>query len=1455
MPPVGPIIWRFLSGRDWMTRERYIGIGVGASRVKIVSSGSNGHRPEATVVDHHGDPRGCLAGMLERIDPAEVRGLAVTGREAAALLAGRQVYESEAIEEALRRLGLRPDLVVSMGGESFVVYPTGPDGAVLDCISGNRCAAGTVEFFKQQLGRMGLTIAEATGVASTGRIVPLAKRCSVHCKSDCTHALNRKKCAVADIVRTLCHNMAEKAAGLVAKTGITGGMVVAIGGATANPIVMEYIRELLPGFSVIVPEEAEFFEAFGASSVAKRRSLRVPAAWGDAFVEKSTSFGFLPPLSDYTDRVTFREAARGEIRSGGRYILGVDGGSTTTKAALVDTDSLRICASHYTRTNGNPERAFRECMAALHSQVSAAVDPGRIAIVGVGTTGSSGEILSVLCGTLWYHNEIIAHAFGATHYCPDVDTIFEIGGQDAKFTSLRARVPVDFNMNESCSAGTGSFIEETARDDLGVPMEEIAKLALASSGPLRFSDQCAAFANTDTRKAFQEGASREDNLAGLIYSIVDNYLGKVVGRRKIGNEAVFQGGTSRNRAIACAFAAKTGRRITVPPDPELMGCFGIALWLKEKLAAGAAREQVFSLDRLRSVAVTGTREFTCRACENSCTIQELAIDGERYPFGGQCSRWENVRRDRKGGEHSDTDVLELVAVRNRMLFHEYGVPPHEGSNGSRPSIGMQGVFSVYSLYPLYSWFFHELGYSIKLSEYPEPRGVQRCQSARCYPYEIAHGAFMDLVNRGVDRVFVPHVVNMPRDEGDACSVSCPVAQAAPYYLSSAFEEFGVTIHDPVLDLSGGLESAEDAFAQLGVSLGHGEEAARTAFRKGCRQQAAFRRAAKRAGAKALARVKRDGGIGIVLVGRPYNAFSRTANMGVPRKFASAGVVIVPYDFLPYEGEPCEETMYWKYGRTILKSLNFVKKHPSLFAVYISNFGCGPDSFIQHFAGRNMGEKPYLYLELDSHTADAGIGTRVGAFLDIISGYRRMGDGSTDVDGFMPAELVYRDARAYVRTSSGELVPVTDERVTVALPSMGRYHSEAMAAACRKIGMNAIALPPADDAVLGLGKELTSGKECSPAILTLGSLVNYWRREFRRKRKDEILLFFMPTAGGPCRFGQYSVYMRMLIRMLRMEDVALFSLTADNGYGGGGVAFVVSVWIGGVISSLMLDIRSVLKVAAADRQSALRVFEDEWRRIIAAIPRGWFATWRALRRASRELRAVELARDPKDIPKVLLAGEIFVRCDELSCRGIDDIYAREGIALKTADATEWVYYTDWRYLNSLAGRNGYPSDFLGGRYLWQRLRQAVLGRSEESRRFLVARAKLAFERWTERMARRILGRSGLVVTRQHDIDHIVRRGAGFMSPALTGEAIVSAGSACEVMEHAPEENYCGVVFIGPFNCMPTGVAESLIKPYARKKGIPYLTFETDAGPVPPNVKSQMEVHMLRARRHGERSAVQ
>ncbi|MCX7591858.1 MAG: acyl-CoA dehydratase activase-related protein, partial [Kiritimatiellae bacterium] len=1188
------------------------------------------------------------------------------------------------------------------------------------------------------------------------------------------------------------------------------------------------------------------FEAFGAAHLARGNSIDGLRAWSELCGKTRPSFSRRPPLRLYRDRVVFCPPVRGKLSGLAKYVLGVDGGSTTTKAVLVNAESREICAGAYTRTLGNPEAAFKRCLSEIRAQIQQAGIQEELRIIGVATTGSSGEILSVMCGTPWYHNEIVAHAFGACHHVSDVDTILEIGGQDAKFTTLRDGIPVDFVMNESCAAGTGSFIEETAKNDLGVEMEQIAALALQADEPLMFSDQCTAFANSDIRKAFQEGATREDNLAGLVYAVAENYLKRVVGKRGIGQKVLFQGGTSRNEAVAYALAARTGKKIVVPPDPELTGCFGIALWLCDKFSAGEAEPSSYSLKDLleRSMSVVG--EFVCNACENRCTIQRIAVGGRTYPFGGRCHKW-TLARTTEGKVREGQD---LVAQRNALLYREFGVAPISDVQPRERVVGLLNVFSVCSLYPLYSHFFNELGVRIRLSETVLPEGVRKCQSAQCFPYEIAHGTLEDLIRSGVTEVFEPHVVSEPGEGGCNAGLLCPIEQAAPYMLTCAFEDDGVKMYRPILDMRGGLESAEKAFVQLGIDLGCEADHARRAFQKAVERQKAFWAARTRLGQGVLQRLRENNEVGIVIVGRPYSALSPVANMGVPRKFASHGVTVIPYDLLPFGNQPVEKTMYWRHGEDILKALGFIADDPNLFAVYISNFGCGPDSFVQHYAAEVMGRKPWLYLEFDSHTSDTGVMTRVSAFLDIVLGYRHARNRTKrsglevlptrEAPDFRPAEVVSEGRKLLVRTTKGELVPLTDARVVLAYPPMGRYNAEAGAAVTRHIGIRSIAMPSSDPVIYSTGREFTTGKECVPTTLTVGALINFYRHYFKKTREDEVLVYFMPTANGPCRFGQYNVFMRKLVRNLRLEDVAMISPSAESGYRGLGAKFYLLAWHAVVAAALMYDIRALLKAAARDTPNALAIHEEQWQRILAALEHGISATWRAVRDAAKALRQVKLRMPARQVPRVLLTGEIYVRFDELCSGELEDYYAAQGIRVKRSDMPEWLYYTDWVLLHELAGREAFPGDFFSPRALCRRIGAALRG-DQTACKFVLQRGKLAFQQAVEQRMRRILGRSGLLVTEHHSVDEIVRLGARFLNPALRGEAILTVGAALKHLEHCPHENYCGLILIGPFNCMPTGVAEAILKPYLRRRGIPFLTFQTDGGPIPSNLRAQMEVH--------------
>ena len=312
--------------------------------------------------------------------------------------------------------------------------------------------------------------------------------------------------------------------------------------------------------------ESSWFEAWGTALLVRDSPSEMSPK-----IAAQPGLGRLPPLHLYGERVQVIPAPPRQAPPDGPLVLGVDAGSTTTKAILLDPSTHAVVASYYGRTKGNPVAATRECLQALIDQV------GNRQIGLIGTTGSARELAGAYLGTEHVYNEISAHAAGATHFDPDVDTIFEIGGQDSKYIYLRNGVPIDYAMNNACSAGTGSFLEESAHSDLGITVSDIADLALAAPSPVHFKATCAAFINSDIRLAQQQGHPRDNIIAGLVYAIADNYLNRVKGPRYVGKKIFLQGGVALNRAVGYAFAHSVGRQVVIPPSPELLGALGVGL--------------------------------------------------------------------------------------------------------------------------------------------------------------------------------------------------------------------------------------------------------------------------------------------------------------------------------------------------------------------------------------------------------------------------------------------------------------------------------------------------------------------------------------------------------------------------------------------------------------------------------------------------------------------------------------------------------------------------------------------------------------------------------------------------------------------------------------------------------------------------------------------------------------
>ena len=724
------------------------GICIGASTITWVhvTGQPNGtvQLDQSGALSHEGNPQQVLRNLFEQGTLPSTGRMAATGRRLRHHVALSSVPEPEAVEYAYRHhFNGNPDgpgTVVSAGGETFMVYRMDPAGRVSDVRTGNKCASGTGEFFLQQLKRMDLSVDAALKIATLDKPYRVAGRCSVFCKSDCTHALN-KGADKGHVVAGLCEMMAVKIQELL-KTGAEGHVLL-VGGSSANTVMTSFLREA--GIAVKVPESGRVFEALGAALWALERETKPIPAPDALFSHAAMPFSLLAPLTESLPRVRFMKKARARAEVGDSCVIGLDVGSTTTKAVVVRRSDKAILAGCYLRTNGDPIAASRACHAELARQM--AEQPTTVN-AGLGVTGSGRRIAGLHAMTPAIINEIIAHARAAAHFDPEVDTLFEIGGQDAKYTHLTQGVASDYAMNEACSAGTGSFLEESAQEALHYRTEEIGEAALLGKRPPNFNDQCTAFIGSDIKTAIQNGLGREDIAAGLVYSICMNYLNRVKGNRSVGRKILMQGGVCYNRAIPAAMAALTGKEIIVPPEPGLMGAYGVALEVDAQIGMGLLKEGVFDLFELAGREVAYEEPFVCKggreACDRKCSIRRIRVGGRVFPFGGACSKYEHVL---SGSPEPDAEALDLVALRERLLFVTYGTEwAEEGANTETRSfrqdqagepgmhaqnwhgtVGLNRSLMVNSLFPLYHAFFRHLGWRVVLPDAMDPEG---CGTAR-----------------------------------------------------------------------------------------------------------------------------------------------------------------------------------------------------------------------------------------------------------------------------------------------------------------------------------------------------------------------------------------------------------------------------------------------------------------------------------------------------------------------------------------------------------------------------------------------------------------------------------------------------------------------------------------------------------------------------------------------------
>ncbi|RPJ03660.1 MAG: activase, partial [Spirochaetaceae bacterium] len=575
--------------------------------------------------------------------------------------------------------------------------------------------------------------------------------------------------------------------------------------------------------------------------------------------------------------------------------------------------------------------------------------------------------------------------------------------------------------------------------------------------------------------------------------------------------------------------------------------------------------------------------FTCAGgkekCDLKCSISRIRIEGQLFPFGGACNRYYN----KKSSFSVDEEKFDFVKKRTDLVFGKYAPIASQPATG--PVIGINRSFLVHRLFPFFYNYFTTLGCRVVSPSEMNDEALNRQTSSMCFPAQIAIGMFDKLTQSNPDYYFMPHIEEMHVPGGNTrkeFSTTCLFIQGEAFWMRQIFKDKQVDrkMLAPTINFSGGWERGRKQFLEIAGVLGFDKKKSDKAFDKACAMQDQFEEELRKLGRQALEQLHSDpAAIATVILGRPYNAMADEANKGIPKKIATRGHMVIPFDMLPWDKEPIayphDDYLHWEIGNQLLRASQLVKRDPQLYGVFITNFLCAIDSLLVTYFRKMMGTKPSLTLELDGHTADAGVNTRIDAFLDIIHNYlkvqKEIGARAIKTD-FVPA-VAYQDNTGIVFVGSdGKRFPLKHPRVKMIIPSMGDLANTLFAAVFHKLGITAIPMQVADTEILRLGRGVTTCKECLPMIVCIGTMLKYLET---RKDPDEKLIVFQPRAAGYCRLGQYHAYMNMMIREREIKDMAVLALANEERYSGFGPTFAFHGWEAIVVSDVMDDIRNTM----------------------------------------------------------------------------------------------------------------------------------------------------------------------------------------------------------------------------------------------------------------------------------------
>ena len=1271
-----------------MNQMKYtLGIDIGSTTVKIAVLDEAHNILFSDYRRHFADIQGTLSGLLQ--DAGQKLGNItlhpmITGSGGLTLancLGIPFVQEVIAVSTALQELAPKTDVAIELGGEDAkIIYFE--NGNVEQRMNGI-CAGGTGSFIDQMAS---LLQTDAAGLNEYAKsycsLYTIAARCGVFAKSDIQPLINdgaTKEDLSASIFQAVVN---QTISGLACGKPIRGH-VAFLGGPLhfLSELKAAFIRTLkLDSEHVIDTDDSHLFAAIGSALNAKEEvSFAINELTGrlssgikmDFEVERMEPlFSSQKEYDDFCGRHNSHRVKTAPLETyTGNCYLGIDAGSTTTKAALVGEDGS-LLYSFYANNNGSPLKTAIGAIQEIYSRL-----PEGVKIVRSCSTGYGEALMKAAFLLDDGEVETVAHYYAAAFFDPKVDCILDIGGQDMKCIKIKNQTVDSVQLNEACSSGCGSFIETFAKS-LNYSVQDFANAALFAKHPIDLGTRCTVFMNSKVKQAQKEGASVSDISAGLAYSVIKNALFKVIkvsDASELGKQIVVQGGTFYNDAVLRSFEKIAGCNAIRPDIAGIMGAFGAALIAREHYTPGY-QTSMLSIDAINSLQFD-TSMATCKGCTNNCRLTINRFSGGRqYISGNRCERG-------LGKAKNPDQTPNLFDYKLKRLF---SYEPLTADRAPRGQVGIPRVLNMYENYPFWFTFFTKLGYQVVLSPASNHNiyslGIESIPSeSECYPAKLAHGHVTWLIRQGVPFIFYPALFYERNETPKANNhYNCPIVTSYSENIKNNVEEIGrgdVKFRNPFMAFTS-LETATDALIREFENIPSDE--VRAAALAGWEEMAAARSDIRKKGEEVLSWMEKNHKRGIVLAGRPYHA-DPEINHGIPELITSYGLAVLTEDSVSHLGHPDRPLLVsdqWMYHSRLYAAASFVRTRDDLDLIQLNSFGCGLDAVTTDQVNDILtgSGKIYTCLKIDEVSNLGAARIRVRSLLSAIRVREKKGEQRT------------------INPTSLNRVIFTEEMrkdYTILCPQMSPIHFELLQPAFRACGYNFEILDNDNRHSIDVGLKYVNNDACYPSLCVVGQIMDALLSGKYDLHKVAVVI---TQTGGGCRATNYIGFIRRALEKAGLEYIPVVSINMSGLESNPGFQLNAELLIRAAYGAIFGDIfmRCVYRMRPYEKETgSVNALHRKWVKICQdflsskKLP-GYFKFRRLCRQIIEEFDAVPVTDEKK--PRVGIVGEILVKFAPMANNHLVELLEAEGAEAVVPDLLDFMLYCFYNQI--------YKAEYLG-----------------------------------------------------------------------------------------------------------------------------------------------------------------